>query len=192
MAKKEKDAAKRAQNLKQQENKTPEFAAAKKAFEQYFKDNNLDPTKDYTGDPKHGKKVTKLLAKLNKERDKLAAKYPESDKGAMERLKKKADKKASNEAKVDKLQKHLKKEKEGAKKVKKPTKYDYPLIEGREMTSAEKKKYRMEQRKLKANSILKENQTSAEPKKSKKKDKVVNEPDSKVKKNKKKVQKEED
>ena len=25
------------------------------------------------------------------------------------------------------------------------TKYDYPLIDGREMTSAEKKKYRMEQ-----------------------------------------------
>lgn len=192
MAKKEKDAAKRAQNLKQQENKTPELAAAKKAFEQYFKDNNLDPTKDYTGDPKHGKKVTKLLAKLNKERDKLAAKYPESDKVAMERLKKKADNKAFNEAKVDKLQKHLKKENEEAKKVKKPTKYDYPLIDGREMTSVEKKKYRMEQRKLKANPILKENQTSAKPKKSKKKDKVANEPDSKVKKNKKKVQKEED
>ena len=62
MAKKEKDAAQKAKNLKQQENKTPELAAAKKAFEQYFKDNNLDPTKDYTKDPKHGKKVTKLLS----------------------------------------------------------------------------------------------------------------------------------
>ena len=107
MAKKEKDPVKRAKNLKQQENKTPELAAAKKAFEQYFKDNDLDPTKDYTKDPKHGKKVTKLLSKLNKERDKVAAQYPESDKGMMEHLKYKANKKAKNEAKVDKLQKKL-------------------------------------------------------------------------------------
>lgn len=192
MAKKEKDAAKKAKNLKQQENKTPELAAAKKAFEQYFKDNDLDPTKDYTKDPKHGKKVTKLLSKLNKERDKVAAIYPESDKGAMEHLKKKAEKKAKNEAKVDKLQKELKKEK--AAKGPKATKYDYPLIDGREMTSAEKKKYRMEQRKLKAGTAPKENQTSAEPKKSKK-DKVAKEaaPAPDVKKDKKKkVKKEED
>lgn len=192
MAKKEKDATKKAKNLKQQENKTPELAAAKKAFEQYFKDNNLDPTKDYTKDPKHGKKVTKLLSKLNKERDKVAAQYPESDKGAMEHLKKKAEKKAKNEAKVDKLQKELKKEK--AAKEPKATKYDYPLIDGREMTSAEKKKYRMEQRKLKAGTAPKENQTSAEPKKSKKKDKVAKEaaPEVKKDKKKKKVHKEED
>lgn len=192
MSKKEKDAAKKAKNLKQQENKTPELAAAKKAFEQYFKDNNLDPTKDYTKDPKHGKKVTKLLSKLNKERDKVAALYPESDKGAMEHLKKKAEKKAKNEAKVDKLQKELKKEK--AAKEHKATKYDYPLIDGREMTSAEKKKYRMEQRKLKAGAAPKENQTSAEPKKSKKKDKVAKEaaPEVKKDKKKKKVHKEED
>ena len=191
MAKKEKDAAKKAKNLKQQENKTPELAAAKKAFEQYFKDNNLDPTKDYTKDPKHGKKVTKLLSKLNKERDKVAALYPESDKGAMEHLKKKAEKKAKNEAKVDKLQKELKKEK--AAKEPKATKYDYPLIDGREMTSAEKKKYRMEQRKLKAGTVPKENKTSAEPNKSKK-DKVAKEaaPEVKKDKKKKKVHKEED
>lgn len=172
MAKKEKDPVKRAKNIKQQENKTPELAAAKKAFEQYFKDNDLDPTKDYTKDPKHGKKVTKLLSKLNKERDKVAAQYPESDKGMMEHIKYKANKKAKNEAKVDKLQKKLKEEVE-AKKHKATTKYDYPLIEGREMTSTEKKRYRMEQRKLKAGTAPKENKTSAEPKKSKKKDKVA-------------------
>lgn len=187
MAKKEKDAATKAKNLKQQENKTPELAAAKKAFEQYFKDNNLDPTKDYTKDAKHGKKVTKLLSKLNKERDKLAAKYPETDAKVMEHIAYKAKKQARNELKVDKLQKHLKENvfKENGSKS---TKYDYPLIEGREMTSAEKKKYRVEQRKLKATGAPKENTSSARPKKEK-----VGEPVSKKeKKGKKKVHKEED
>lgn len=146
MAKKKVDAATKAKNLKQQENKTPELAAAKKAFEQYFKDNALDPTKDYTKDPVHGKKVTKLLMKLNKERDALAAKVPEHDKSLVDQLKKKAKKKAKNEAKVDALQKKAKE----AKTRKVATKYEYPLIDGREMTSIEKKKYRTEQRKKQA------------------------------------------
>lgn len=190
MAKKIIDAETRAKNLKQQENKTPELAAAKKAFQQYFKDNNLDPTKDYTKDPIHGKKMTKLLAKLNKERDKVAAMYPESDKHAMEHIEYKAKRRVYNERKVDKLQKHLReKEKETKKRVTPTTKYDYPLIEGREMTPIEKKKYRMEQRKIKAAGTPKENTSSAKPKKIKKEGSKVVEP---KKKNKKKVLKEED
>lgn len=47
-----------------------------------------------------------------------------------------------------------KKEKKSAGKT--VTKYDYPLIDGREMTSAEKKKYRMEQRKLASGKAPKE------------------------------------
>ena len=174
MAKKEKDAAQKAKNLEQQKNKTPELAAAKKAFQEYFKENGLDPTKDYTKDPKHGKKVTKLLAKLNKERDKVAARYPESDPDKMEHLKHKAKHKVINEAKVDKLQKHLKTKEAEEKANKEPrtTKYDYPLIDGREMTSAEKKKFRMEQRKLKSTpKVVKDNDTSAQPEKGKKKEK---------------------
>lgn len=191
MTKKTIDAAKKAKNLKQQENKTPELAAAKKAFQQYFKDNDLDPTKDYTKDPVHGKKVSKLLSKLNKERDKVAAKYPESDKGAMEQIEHKAKHKAIVEKKVDKLQKHLKeKEAAEAKKRVTPTKYDYPLIDGREMTSAEKKKYRMEQRKAKATGTPKENASSAKPKKVK--DEEPKAEPSKKDKKKKKVRKEED
>lgn len=193
MAKKIIDAETRAKNLKQQENKTPELAAAKKAFQQYFKDNGLDPTKDYTKDPVHGKKMTKLLAKLNKERDKVAAMYPESDKHAMEHIEYKAKHKAYNERKVDRLQKHLReKEKEAKKKVTpttKTTKYDYPLIEGREMTSMEKRHYRTEQRRLKAAGTPKENASSAKPKKIKKEVSKVAEP---KKKDKKKVLKEED
>lgn len=122
-------------------NKTPELSKAKKALDAYFKENNLDPTKDWSKDEKHGKKVTELLNKLNKERDKVAAQYPEKD--------------LKNEAKLVKMKKAKEDEKALKKKEKKEstsrvTKYDYPLIDGREMTSDEKKKYRMEQRKLAA------------------------------------------
>lgn len=188
MTKKTMDAKKKAKNLKQQENKTPELDAAKKAFQQYFKDNDLDPTQDYTKDPVHGKKVTKLLSKLNKERDKVAAQYPETDKGAMKHLEYQAKRKAINEKKVDSLQKHLK-EKEAKERVV-PTKYDYPLIDGREMNSAEKKKYRMEQRKAKAAGTPKENTSSAKPKKVKKEEPKAEL--SKKDKKKKKIRKEED
>lgn len=131
-------------------NKTPELSKAKKALDAYLKENNLDPTKDWSKDKKHGKKVTELLNKLNKERDKVAAQYPEKD--------------LKNEAKLVKMKKAKEDEKALKKKEKKEstsrvTKYDYPLIDGREMTSDEKKKYRMEQRKLAAGKAPKEEKT---------------------------------
>nr|UVX52376.1 MAG: hypothetical protein [Bacteriophage sp.] len=131
-------------------NKTPELSKAKKALDAYLKENNLDPQKDWSKDKKHGKKVTELLNKLNKERDKVAAQYPEKD--------------LKNEAKLVKMKKAKEDEKASKKKEKKEstsrvTKYDYPLIDGREMTSDEKKKYRMEQRKLAAGKAPKEEKT---------------------------------
>ena len=131
-------------------NKTPELSKAKKALDAYLKENNLDPQKDWSKDKKHGKKVTELLNKLNKERDKVAAQYPEKD--------------LKNEAKLVKMKKAKEDEKALKKKEKKEstsrvTKYDYPLIDGREMTSDEKKKYRMEQRKLAAGKAPKEEKT---------------------------------
>lgn len=131
-------------------NKTPELSKAKKALDAYLKENNLDPTKDWSKDKKHGKKITELLNKLNKERDKVAAQYPEKD--------------LKNEAKLVKMKKAKEDEKASKKKEKKEstsrvTKYDYPLIDGREMTSDEKKKYRMEQRKLAAGKAPKEEKT---------------------------------
>ena len=136
-------------------NKTPELSKVKKALDAYLKENNLDPTKDWSKDKKHGKKVTELLNKLNKERDKVAAQYPEKD--------------LKNEAKLVKMKKAKEDEKASKKKEKKEstsrvTKYDYPLIDGREMTSDEKKKYRMEQRKLAAGKAPK----GEKPKKEKK------------------------
>ena len=156
-------------------NKTPELSKAKKALDTYLKENNLNPQLDWSKDKKHGKKVTELLTKLNHERDKVAAQYPEKD--------------LKNEAKLVKI-KHAKKEadkKAKAQKERKVTKYDYPQIEGREMTSDEKKKYRMEQRKLASG------KTSKPAKEEKEK---VEKPEKKAKKDKKakdkKVKKEED
>lgn len=136
-------------------NKTPELSKAKKALDAYLKENNLDPTKDWSKDKKHGKKVTELLNKLNKERDKVAAQYPEKD--------------LKNEAKLVKMKKAKEDEKASKKKEKKEstsrvTKYDYPLIDGREMTSDEKKKYRMEQRRLAAGKAPKEEKPKKEKK----------------------------
>lgn len=142
-------------------NKTPELSKAKKALDTYLKENNLDPLKDWSKDKKHGKKVTQLLSKLNKERDKVAAEYPEKD--------------LDNEKKLVKMKKKYEEEKEAKKKERKekkeaserkaPTKYDYPLIDGREMTADEKKKYRMEQRKLAAGKTTKAKKEEKETKK---------------------------
>ena len=74
------------------------------------------------------------------------------------------------------------------------TKYDYPLIDGREMTSAEKKKYRMEQRKLASGKAPKEEKETKKKKEEKVKEKPASDKkDKKAKdKKKKKAAKEED
>lgn len=170
-------------------NKTPELSKAKAALEAYLKENNLDPTKDWTKDKKHGKKVIELVNKLNKERDKVAAKYPEGDEANEAKLVKLNEKNSKSKAKA----KEDKKEPKGSGRV--ATKYDYPLIDGREMTSAEKKKYRMEQRKLAQGDAPKEKkETSKKESKAKVKEKPsTKKEDKKAKdKKKKKASKEED
>ena len=173
-------------------NKTPELSKAKAALEAYLKENDLDPTKDWTKDKKHGKKVTEFVNKLNKERDKVAAKYPEGDEANEAKLVKLKEKNSKSKAKA----KEDKKESKGSGRV--ATKYDYPLIDGREMTSAEKKKYRMEQRKLAQGDAPKEKKEKKETSKKESKAKVKEKPsikkeDKKAKdKKKKKASKEED
>lgn len=184
--------AKKEDKKSKPESKTPELTKAKKALDAYLKENKLDPTKDWTKDKKHGKKITELVNKLNKERDKVAAAYPEKD--------------ADNNKKLVKLNKEKKeKEKSGKKEEKKEkksagrtaTKYDYPLIDGKEMTSAEKKKYRMEQRKLASGKAPKEEKEAKKAKKEKVKEKPASDKkekkaDKKKDKKKKKATKEED
>lgn len=149
--------------------KTPALLQAKNALKDYLKKHNLDPTKDWREDKVHGKEVTRLVTRLNIERDKILDRYPYTDlqneikftKMKKEKTKKAKAEKEAKKAKVAKETlapvKENKEAKEskpeaGAKEKKArtsaPTKYDYPQIDGREMTSAEKKKYRAEQRRL--------------------------------------------
>lgn len=132
-------------------------------MENYLKENNLDPAKDWSKDKTHGKAVKELMAKLNKERDKVAAQYPEKDTANQKKLVKM--KKASEDEKKAKKEAKAKEKKEKASSGRTATKYDYPLVDGREMTSEEKKKYRMAQRKLAAGKTPKESKPKEEPKK---------------------------
>ena len=188
---------------------------AKKALFKYYKDNGLDPSIDFSKDPIHGEMVTNLILRLNRERDKLLRILPIwKMKNILTNIRKKnMAKKIKEEKKAKAAEESSKKVKKTAKKAevkevdkkpkkgKAPLKYDYPLIDGREMTSAEKKKYRMEQRKLQkgdapknAKKEKKAKDTTTSSEKSKKKEKVNNEvkSSSKDKKKKKKVHKDED
>lgn len=148
--------------------KAPELMRARNALIKFLKDNDLDPAKDYSKHPKYGEEYRRLLLTLQIERDKVMVDYPNQDiKNRKKYYKMKKDKKkqkaakaaatAEAPAKVTKKAVKASKEEKAEKKVKKEKKataprgkYDYPLIDGREMTSAEKKKYRAEQRKAAA------------------------------------------
>ena len=169
--------------------KTPELIEAKKAILKFLKKYNLDPRKDYSNHPTFGEEFRKLLFKLNKERDKIAMKYPSTDiKNLKKYIKMKKDKKAkkaAEKAAVEASAKEAKKSKKVAKETKSETpakeekkdkkakaprttgKYNYPLIDGREMTSAEKKKYRAEQRKANSDGAEKKEKTPKADKKEK-------------------------
>lgn len=182
--------AKKEDKKSKPESKTPELTKAKKALDAYLKENKLDPTKDWTKDKKHGKKITELVNKLNKERDKVAAAYPEKDADNNKKLVKLNKEKKEKEKSGKKEDKKEKKEKKSADRT--ATKYDYPLIDGREMTSAEKKKYRMEQRKLASGNVPKEEKEAKKAKKEKVKEKPASDKKEKKADKKKKAAKEED
>lgn len=177
-----------AKKAKKPADKTPEITKAAKALENYLKENNLDPAKDWSKDKTHGKAVKELMAKLNKERDKVAAQYPEKDTANQKKLVKM--KKASEDEKKAKKEAKAKEKKEKASSGRTATKYDYPLVDGREMTPEEKKKYRMAQR-LAAGKTPKKSKPKEEPKKESKKDKPSKK-DKKAKDSKKKKAKDED
>lgn len=183
---------------------------AKRALFKYYKDNGLDPSIDFSKDPIHGEMVTNLILRLNRERDKLLRILPiwkmkniltnirkrNMAKKIKEEKKAKAAEESSKKVKKSAKKAEVKEVDKKPKKGKAPFKYDYPLIDGREMTSAEKKKYRMEQRKLqKGDAPKKEKKAKAAPaSEDKPKKKVTKEvkSSSKDKKKKKKVHKEED
>lgn len=149
------------------ETKTPGVMKYLRLLKKFIIANGLKPEKDYSKHPVYGKEYRDLLFSLQKERDKLQKVYPLTDyKGLKKYLKMKKEKKAKKAAqlkaaevevkaakakkaaKVEKTEKEpkvVKKEKKASTRV---MKYDYPLVNGKEMTSLEKKKYRIEQRKL--------------------------------------------
>lgn len=152
--------------------KAPELMRARNAIIKFLKENDLDPAKDYSKHPKYGEEYRKLMLTLQIERDKVMVDYPNQDiKNRKKYYKMKKDKKkqkaakaaatAEAPAKVTKKAAKASNEEKAEKKAKKATashagKYDYPLIDGREMTSAEKKKYRAEQRKAASGDAPKE------------------------------------
>lgn len=201
--------------------KSPEIREAKAAILKFLKDHNLNPMKDYSKHPKYGKEFSMLLMKLTKERQKIEKIYPQLDiknqtkhlKAIMAKKEKKAAiKSAEKELKKASLtkkesKKSVKEAKEvsskGAKakekKERKPRvfKYDYPLVNGKEMSPDQKKKYRIEQRKLaKGENPEKKSKVSKKskeaPVKETKKVKKVSKEVKVEKKSKKKVKKEED
>lgn len=52
--------AKKDEKKSKLESKTPELTKAKKALDAYLKENKLDPTKDWTKDKEHGKRLPNL------------------------------------------------------------------------------------------------------------------------------------
>jgi hypothetical protein len=150
------------------ETKTPGVMKYLRLLRKFIIANGLKPEKDYSKHPVYGKEYRDLLFSLQKERDKLQKIYPLTDlKGLKKYIKMKKEKKAKKAAqlkaaeaevkaakaskkaaKVEKSEKELKVVKKEKKAAPRVMKYDYPLVNGKEMTSAEKKKYRIEQRKL--------------------------------------------
>lgn len=183
------------------ETKTPGVMKYLRLLRKFIIANGLKPEKDYSKHPIYGKEYRDLLFSLQKERDKLQKIYPLTDlKGLKKYIKMKKEKKAKKAAqlkaaeaevkaakaskkaaKVEKSEKELrvvKKEKKAAPRV---MKYDYPLVNGKEMTSAEKKKYRIEQRKL-ANGGKPKAKKEVAPKEEKAKKSKVSKKEAKVEK----------
>lgn len=100
---------------------------AQQELETYLKANKLDPSKDHSKDKKHGAKIRELIAKVNVAREQVKDAAPKEI-GKAERTEIRAKEKAEKA------------------KNQKPSKYEYPKVDGREMTPSEKKKYRVKMR----------------------------------------------
>lgn len=105
---------------------------AQKEMLAYMEENNLDPKKDWTGHKKHGKKIQAWIDVINL-----------GNKKARELNEEKAIEK-SEKRKNKKPEAHPKKEEVTST----PNAYDYPTVDGKEMTLDQKKKYRQKMRTL--------------------------------------------
>ena len=117
---------------------------AQQELETYLKANKLDPSKDHSKDKKHGAKIRELIAKVNVAREQVKDAAPKE---------------------IGKAERTEIRSKEKAEKAKnqKPSKYEYPKVDGREMTPSEKKKYRV---KMRSSQKGDKKETTAKPDKS--------------------------
>lgn len=138
----------------------PKIEKAVKELEALFKKYKLDPTQDHRKHPIHGKKITELVTIINTNREKVIEKTPQ--------LKKNRSKDIPGQPSKTFKKKKVEKEEPKKKKSTAPVKYDYPLVDGREMTSSEKKKYRASMRRDGIKSGAPTPSSGVKPKKEKK------------------------
>lgn len=122
MAKKEK------QPLNSVDKATKRSVRARKELTEYFKENKLDPEKDWTKHKKHGEKVSAWLKIIKLGEGK-------AEKVIAEKALKKKLSKPDVHPKVKEI-------------TKAPTSYDYPEIDGMPLSPEQKKKYRAKIRSL--------------------------------------------
>lgn len=149
---------------------------AKKKLKKYFKENKLDPNKDYTKDKEHGTNIKKYMKTIEAGRIQLGEVLSKDPKSKT-KLK---DRKDLREEDPTKPKKESKK-----KTVTRAVKYDYPKVtdgkgKEREMTPQEKKKYRAEMRKQSDEPTDKKKSGKEKEKKSKEIDKKDAKKSSKV------------
>lgn len=105
---------------------------AQKEMLAYMEENNLDPKKDWIGHKKHGKKIQAWIDVINLGNKKARELNEEK---AIEKSEKKKNKKPEAHPKEEKV-------------TSTPNAYDYPTVDGKEMTLDQKKKYRQKMRTL--------------------------------------------
>lgn len=109
---------------------------AQKEMLAYMEEHDLDPNQDWTTHKKHGKKIQAWIDIINLGNKK--ARIINEEKAAKKAAEEKAKKK------IQKPEVHPKKEKITST----PNIYDYPKVDGKEMTADQKKKYRNKMRTL--------------------------------------------
>ena len=141
----------------------------KETLQNYLQENDLDPRKDWTKDPIHGDKVRALIRAAKISSEKLVETTPKEFFSRKRRT-------------SEEIEQGIKDKKVKEDSPKRGSSYDYPLVNGVEMTSEEKRKYRIAQRKLKSKASPKKEKEAPvkeekAPKKIIKKKEVIEEED---------------
>ena len=141
----------------------------KETLQNYLQENDLDPRKDWTKDPIHGDKVRALIRAAKISSEKLVETTPKEFFSRKRRT-------------SEEREQGIKDKKVKEDSPKGGSSYDYPLVNGVEMTSEEKRKYRIAQRKLKSKETPKKEKDAPvkeekAPKKIIKKKEVIEEED---------------